>query len=374
MGRNLQRRLSRKLPGGLAACGIGLMLWGCATGPELADLRQPPSPHLSPEAPPGVTDGRAAFRHRFCQALAARDAGAAGLDCESWLHRMDDEPAEARGVSAAMPVALEVLLVTGAFSECFGEHARPFHSASKELEGGSFRFSTVVVGGRSGAEHNAAQIAAYFDEHPPEAGRELVMIGYSKGTTDILQFLVDYPAQAEAVDAVVSVAGAVYGSPLADFFDGPYHLLFSHLPMNLCGKGDSGVVHSLRTDLRRQWLEDNALPGNTRYYSLAAFTTRDRLARSLLPSWEMLLGHGDRNDGQLLPADAIIPGSTVLGYLNADHWAVAMEIEKELEFWAHREFTAAFPHAALLHAILDQVGADLAGSRATVVGPGSETE
>jgi hypothetical protein len=88
----------------------------------------------------------------------------------------------------------------------------------------------------------------------------------------------------------------------------------------------------------------------------------------------MLLGHGDRNDGQLLPADAIIPGSTVLGYLNADHWAVAMEIEKELEFWAHREFTAAFPHAALLHAILDQVGADLAGSRATVVGPGSETE
>jgi hypothetical protein len=264
--------------------------------------------------------------------------------------------------------------VTGAFSECFGEHARPFHSAITELEGGPHRFSTVVVGGRSSAEHNAAQIAAYLEEHHSDADRELIMIGYSKGTTDILQFLVDYPAHAEAVDAVVSIAGAVYGSPLADFFDGPYHLLFSHLPMNLCGKGDNGVVHSLRTDLRSQWLEDNALPGNIKYYSMAAFTTRDRLARALVPSWEMLLDHGDRNDGQLLPADAIIPGSTVLGYLNADHWAVAMEIEKELEFWAHREFTPAFPHAALLQAILDQVGADLAPSRATVARPGRETE
>jgi hypothetical protein len=362
------------LSAGLAACSIGLIVWGCATGPGLVELQRPPAPHLSPGAPPGVTDGRAAFRQRFCAALAARDEAGAGLDCASWLHRIDDEPGENRAASPEMPVALEVLFVTGAFSECFGEHARPFNSAIKELEGGPLRFSTVVVGGRSSAEHNAAQIAAYFDEHPPEAGRELVMIGYSKGTTDILQFLVDYPAQAEAVDAVVSIAGAVYGSPLADLFDGPYHLLFSHLPMNLCGKGDSGVVHSLRTDLRRQWLQDQALPGSTRYYSLAAFTTRDRLARSLVPSWEILLGHGERNDGQLLPADAIIPGSTVLGYLNADHWAVAMEIEKELEFWAHREFTAAFPQAALLHAILDQVGSDLAGSRATVAEPGRETE
>jgi hypothetical protein len=362
------------LSAGLAACGIGLIVWGCATGPGLVELQRPPAPHLSPGAPPGVTDGRAAFRHRFCAALAARDEAGAGLDCASWLHRIDDEPGDNRGVSPATPVALEVLLVTGAFSECFGEDARPFHAATRELEGGPFRFSTIVVGGRSGAEHNAAQIAAYLEEHRPEGDRELIMIGYSKGTTDILQFLVDYPGQAEAVDAVVSIAGAVYGSPLADLFDGPYHLLFSHLPMNLCGKGDNGVVHSLRTDLRSQWLEENALPGSTRYYSLAAFTTRDRLARSLVPSWEILLGHGERNDGQLLAADAIIPGSVLLGYLNADHWAVAMEIEKELEFWAHRKFTPAFPHAALLEAILDQVGADLAPSRATVARPGRETE
>ena len=374
MSRNPHGRASKMLSTGLAACGIGLMLWGCATGPELADLQESPSPHLSPDAPPGVTDGRAAFRHRFCEALAAGEAGVAGLGCDIWLHRLDDEPAGDQGVSLTQPVAMEILLVTGAFSECFGEHARPFHSAIMELEGGPYSFSTVVVGGRSSAEHNAAQIAAYVEQHRPGGDRELIMIGYSKGTTDILQFLVDYPAHAEAVDAVVSIAGAVYGSPLADFFDGPYHLLFSHLPMNLCGEGDSGVVRSLRTDLRRQWLEKNALPGNVRYYSLAAFTTRDRLARSLVPSWEMLLGHGDRNDGQLLPADAIIPGSTVLGYLNADHWAVAMEIEKELEFWAHRKFTPAFPHAALLQAILDQVGADLAGSRTIVARPGRETE
>jgi hypothetical protein len=269
---------------------------------------------------------------------------------------------------------MDVLLVTGAFSECFGEHARPFHSAIAGLEGSGHRFETVVVGGRSSTEHNAAQIAAFLEDRSSEADRPLLMIGYSKGTTDILQFLVDYPAHAEAVDAVVSIAGAVYGSPLADLFDGPYHLLFSHLPMSRCSKGDSGVVHSLRTDLRRQWLEEHTLPAHVRYYSLAAFTTHDRLARSLVPGWELLLEHDERNDGQLLATGTLIPGSTVLGYLNADHWAVAMEIEQELEFWAHREFEPVFPHAALLDAILGQVSADLATSGTMAAEPGPETE
>lgn len=356
-----------------AVCGAVVALGGCVTGPRLADLQALPAPHLSPGAPPGVVDARAGFRPRFCAALASRDSHRSGPDCESWLHRLDDEPTA--GVSStARPVAMDVLLVTGAFSECFGQHARPFDAAVTELAGGPHRFRTVVVGGRSGPKHNAAQIAAHLEEHPPDMERPLMLIGYSKGATDIMQFLVDYPAQASAVDAVISVAGAVYGSPLADVFDGTYHLLFSHVPMNSCGTGDSGVVHSLRTDLRRQWLEDNALPADIRYYSLAAFTTRDRLARALVPTWRMLLRHDERNDGQLIPADALLPGSAVLGYVNADHWAVAMEIEKDLGFWAHRDSAAAFPHAALLEAVLDHVGADLAqtGAKVALSGPGTE--
>lgn len=35
-----------------------------------------------------------------------------------------------------------------------------------------------------------------------------------------------------------------------------------------------------------------------------------------------------RNDGHVLYTDAIIPGSYLLGYFNADHWAVALPVAR----------------------------------------------
>jgi hypothetical protein len=57
---------------------------------------------------------------------------------------------------------------------------------------------------------------------------------------------------------------------------------------------------------------------------------------------------------------ALLPNSSLLAYLNADHWAVAMELELEHGFIASREFEAPFPHTALLSSILQTVGEDLA--------------
>jgi hypothetical protein len=255
---------------------------------------------------------------------------------------------------------MQVLLVTGAFSECFGDDARPFGSALPNLRDSSVRIDTIVVSGRSGTEHNAREIAEYLDTWNVRPEAPLVLIGYSKGSSDILQFLVDFPEAARQVDAVVSVAGSVGGSPLADEFDGLYDFLFSHLPSGHCPPGDGDVVNSLRTEIRRAWLRDNELPAHVAYYSVAAFATRERVARALVPSWESLLDRDARNDGQVLAGDALIPGSTLLGYLHADHWAVALDIEDESPLLAHREMDAQFPHLALLQAILQQVTMDMA--------------
>lgn len=176
----------------------------------------------------------------------------------------------------------------------------------------------------------------------------------------ILQFLVDFPDLAKQVSAVVSVAGSVGGSPLAETYDGLYEFLFSHLPSGHCPPGDGDVVHSLRRDVRHQWLKDNELPSQVQFYSIAAFATRERVARALVPSWETLLKQDRHNDGQLLVQDALIPGSTLLGYLDADHWAVALDIEDESPLLAHRKTDAHFPHLALLQAILLQVTTDVA--------------
>jgi hypothetical protein len=90
---------------------------------------------------------------------------------------------------------------------------------------------------------------------------------------------------------------------------------------------------------------------------VAAFSTRDRVARAPLQSWKTLLGESRRNDGQLLPQDALIPGSTLLGYLNADHWAVVMELEEDLGFFAARRDRTPFPHEALIWQVSDDLGA-----------------
>ena len=338
---------------GLAA---NLALAGCVSMPTTEELRRAPPPHLVPGAPGGIVDGRAGFRLLFCDSLEENpEVDGPPVGCDFWLHRLDDEPAAAELQRPPTSTPMQVLLVSGAFSECFGKYARPFNSAVDPLRDRGYRVDTIMVGGRSGTEHNAREIADYLEAWPVRPGIPLVLIGYSKGTSDILQFLIDFPEYAQQVDAVVSVAGSVGGSPLADDFDGLYEFLFSHLPAGHCPPGDGDVLHSLRTDVREQWLRENQLPADIDYYSIVAFTTHERVARALVASWEILLKHSRRNDGQLLAHKALIPNSTVLGYLNADHWAVALDIEDDSPLLAHRDVDAQFPHFALLQAILHQL-------------------
>jgi hypothetical protein len=338
------------------ASAAAMALPGCVSLPTTEELLRPPAPHLAADAQPGIVDGRGEFRQLFCASLEEHpeDAGSP-VPCDFWLYHLEDEPPGAPVPHPLPTPPLQVVLVTGAFSECFGDEALPFGSAVNHLRDDGYRIDTIVVGGRSGTEHNARQIADFLGAWPVQRDLPLVLIGYSKGTSDILQFLVDFPEQRKQVDAVVSVAGSIGGSPLADEYDGLYELLFSHLPSGHCPPGDGDVVHSLRTEVRDQWLRDNALPATVDYYSIAAFTDRERVARALVFSWETLLKYGRRNDGQLLVQDALVPGSTLLGYLHADHWAVALDIEAESPLLAHREESAQFPHLAFLDAVLHAV-------------------
>ena len=340
---------------------IAGLLAACATLPGESELLVAPPPHAALLARGELSDGRARFRRIFCDILQSGAVTDSPEDCAQALWRLPDEAATpaARPGEAAAPQALRVMLVTGAFSDCFGTDAIPFQDAHASLRSLGHRVETIRVDGRSGSTHNAGQIAAYLREHTQPDERGLVLVGYSKGTTDVLEFLVAEPELALRVDGVISVAGSVGGSPLAQQAGGLYALLFAHLPYRSCPPGDAQVIESLRPELRRDWLLRNPLPAHVRYYSVAAFTTRDRVARALLPSWEILFREDRRNDGQLLPADALIPGSTLLGYVHADHWAAAIAIERELPWLAARTTSAPFPRAALITAILRVVAEDM---------------
>jgi hypothetical protein len=367
------RLTRRQRPTGVAAPFLAILvvavagvLSGCMSLPTRQELSALPAPHTELAGRRAVTDGRARFRDIFCAVLEREQAGdAQQRPCSEWLWNLGDDPVVEHRPLPLPDLAPQVYLVTGAFSECLGDEARPFNNATTRLRAAGYRIATIVVGGRSGSEHNAQQIAERLANPLPGEEGPVVLIGYSKGANDILEFLVRYPGLAARVETMVSVAGAVGGTPAADQAVGVYDLLFNRIPSSRCAPGDGKVIDSLGQQVRQSWLEQNALPGHVRFFSLATFTTRERVAATLVPVWKILLAHDLRNDGQLLARDMLVPGSTLLGYADADHWSVAIDVEEVHPVLGARTDAVPFPRAALLEAILLQVGE----SRARVPGP-----
>jgi pimeloyl-ACP methyl ester carboxylesterase len=341
------------------------VLVGCTTTPSVDALLTSPMPHESASAPEGIRDERSRFQEIFCTALREEQSKATSMGCDYWLFApapvqspafpaQDTQPG-----LATLSDKIQLLIITGAFSDCFGPDAIAFADATGVLQSAGVSVQTDVVSGRSGTASNAQQIADYIETRYDGQGPPLVLVGYSKGTNDALQFLTQYPELATRVSALVSVGGAVGGSPVADGLYPIYDLLLSHLPWPQCDAGDGEVAQSLRTQVREEWLQAHTLPNHMRYYSVSAITSSDRTARVLRPTWKSLLKHSPHNDGQVLARHALIPGSTLLAYLHADHWSIALRVERSREVFAYRPHYVEFPQAALLSAITQLVAEDL---------------
>ena len=342
----------------LACCTVAS---ACTTVPRPEAFRQTSAPWPS-GTHPSADDGRARFRSVFCELVeASGDALGARNNCGALLWQLADEPvAGAEHLPLPpLPERLRVFVVSGAFGDCRGRDTIPYDEAITRLAAAGVRVQAVMVSGRSSAERNAAQLAEAVREAGVADDERIVMFGYSKGAIDILQFLLDFPDLARRVVAVVSVAGPIYGSPLAETADGWYRHLFRDSFAGLCDPGDGGVIASLLPAARREWLETHRLPEQVRFYSIAAFPTRRHLARGLELSWQLLAPTDPRNDGQVLIGDALIPGSTLLGYANADHWDIAIAVERQMPVFSGRPSDRQFPRDALFEAMLRYVGETL---------------
>ena len=312
---------------------------------------------------PRVLDGRARFRQIFCSLWETRAVSARTAErCEAALHRLEDEPGPAAGATWALPThdpLLRFLVVTGFLGDCSASIATPFEVEAEPLRRLGYRIETVVVGSASSA-HNASEIAEAVAEVRLSPKEKLVLLGYSKGAVDILEFLDAFPHLARKVNAVVSVAGAIYGSPLADLYADRYARWLPFVPMGSCRPADAGGLESLRPGVRRAWLEAHRLPAGARYYSVVAFAPRENVSWPLRSSYDRLAGIDPRNDGQLSLSDQMIPGGTLLGFANADHWAITLPI---LEKWPLLAMTLAtrnsFPRGILIEAILLYLAEDL---------------
>ena len=310
------------------ALGMAL-LCGCTASPMLKYSLDVPAQTMSVLDAPEVLDGRARFREVFCSTLREHpDRKRRG--CEELLHRLADEaPSASRPAAPPVPNSrLRLVFVTGLFNDCASAVALPFETAVPRLRSLGYSAEILSLSGRSSSAFNAARIAKFVSQ-APDGDQRLVLVGYSKGAVDILEFMVAYPELAVRVHAVVSVAGAINGSPVADIAVPFYQRSLKGLSLPGCAPGDGGALASLARPVRLNWLVAHRPPPSARYFSLVSFTRPDAVAGPLRPFAAALAEIDPRNDGQLLFYDQVIPGATLLGYVNADHWAVAVPIEEK---------------------------------------------
>jgi hypothetical protein len=262
--------------------------------------------------------------------------------------------ASRRGLIAAV--------VPGIGYECVAAWLQPPGTVDRHVRQYGYALQVIRVDALSSSARNARQIRdAIMAMDLGDGPARLVLMGYSKGAPDVLEAIVGYPEIRPRVAAVISVAGTIGGSPLANSAEQYQADLLRHFPDATCDPGDGGGVASLRTSVRRTWLAQHPLPSDVPMYSVVTLPRPERISTILRPSASKLSMIDGRNDSQMIFYDQVIPGSTLVGYINADHWAIALPIARAHDTIASLFVTeSAYPREALAEALLRFVEEDLA--------------
>lgn len=337
----------------------------CAKRPRARAPGDTPPLVLFPASLAGIEDARPRFREIVCAVLEARKNGLP--DYRPCAEALTTVGFEAPGEGA--PVELEpsrrglaVAVVFGVGFACVEPWLEATGTTKAHLAEQGYEVREITVEALSSSARNAELIRDAVAAMPAAPdGPNLVLVGYSKGAPDILVALATYPELQSRVAAMVSMGGAIGGSLVADATEQEKAEWFRHFPDADCGPGDRGAMEDLRTETRRAWLAAHPLPAHVRYYSLATLPDPKRISRALRSSYDKLAKIDPRNDSQLFFFDQLVPGSTLLGYANADHWAVAIPIARTHPTVGKMLVDQnAYPREALLEAVLRFVEEDLA--------------
>ena len=343
---------------------------GCSsTPPEQPSFEQTREDLQEYIASEKVIDDRGRFREVFCRVLEDH-----GQDLPDYRHcdeALRTTGHEEGGTGAAVPLDdskadFLILMVPGLGWNCFEDWLDLSHSGARHVAQYGYEIRMVPVDGLSGTSNNARMIRDFVNELSPEdSDRRLILMGYSKGAPDILTALVEYPELAERVDAMVSIAGAVGGSPLSEDATQAQANMLTVVPGSQCEEedGDNDAVNSLRPDVRKSWMAANPLPPGVEYYSIVTFPEEERVSWALKNSY-LLLGETDiRNDTQLVIFDQFVPGSKVIAVANADHWAIAVPVARTHALFGSTLINRNdYPREAFLEALLRYLEEDIADS------------
>ena len=334
---------------GLVA-GSGLaVLAACAptAAPLYSDTTTPVV--LTTLAEAGIADLRGRYRAALCRRLPA-----GGPRCDDVLLRLPGEIPPPSDIPP--PDALRryrVAFVPGLFAECLRALARPFSDVIDGLSRAGVDAHYFSVSGRGSTAANAERLATQIAALPDDP-RPLIVFAYSKGLPDLLELVLRRPESAARIAAIVSVAGAANGSLLADRHLTAYRQWLSALPLASCRSGTGEEVEDLRRDVRLEWWRRHRAAVSVPIFSLVTTPRPDRLSPVLTAVYRELARAEPRNDGMLFWYDQLVSRGSLLGYVNADHWAVATPLTRELRAMGFL-FHDTVPRTLLVEAAIEVV-------------------
>lgn len=336
---------------------IAVLLAACSPMPEHVDTVDYVPLALAPAGFAGVIDRRADFRAVYCAAEHAD-----GATCIEELRMFRDE-----GPALKVPVIdtarrgdFRIAVALGVGWDCVRELIDEAELPLNQLRSLGFDTRLIEIEGLSGSERNADLLFATLEDELDDP-RPLILVGYSKGANDIMTALEKYPQLAASTAGFISVAGAIGGSPVAENDSGNTEKLLHFSPFGECGEGDGHALDSLSPRVRHAWLKDN-LPLPVPAYSMVTAPEPDRVSRALRSPYKVLGVVHPLNDGALLHWDQLLPGSTLLGYANADHWAVSVPLDMSGVPLGNFLVTNEYDRLGLWRSMLDFVIADLVES------------
>ena len=279
----------------------------------------------------GAKDGRGRFREIY---KAVNDAKGRSLpdwrEIENVFRDMGDE-----GTAIGAPVNLDpfsgniwVVAVGGYLSACMRWMAPVFGDALSHLKELGANTTTALVAGRCGTVHNSEIVRDTIDNLPLGENDKVIIVAHSKGVLDTMEMISRFPQTAKHINAFIGVTGAVGGSPLVTELPYVLRKILVNVPLPTCSTGDKLALRDLEPEIRKDFLSRFTMPEHIKSFSIATWPNkgegRDNMSTGFRFMRTILDRHDLANDGQVLVRDMIIPGSTMLGIIDADHAAVAM--------------------------------------------------
>lgn len=344
----------RTLARGVAGAAI-LALAACSSMPDQRPSDTAAPAILAALEASGVRDLRGSYRAALCRRL--RDDG---VSCDELLLRLPGEKAmQAAPPPADLARLYRVAFVPGLFADCVGPLVHPFADVEHDLARAGVDVHYLHVAGRGTSAANAERLARQVAALPDDP-RPFIVFAYSKGLPDVLELVARHPARAHRITAIVSIAGAAQGSLLADELQSEYHALLSWFPLLSCAPGTGEEIGDLRREVRLEWWRRHRATISVPVFSLVTTPRRDRLTLFTATTYRRLALIDPRNDGALFWYDQIVPGSHLLGFVNADHWAV---VARELPIAGVLFRDDRVPQTLLVEAAIEVVDNTLRGPR-----------